>query len=141
MAHDEPRTHLPFPVGASALALEDVERAALADTSWLGWRWCFFIAVPFTVVAFALLTKTLRVPTLRRSDVSIDYWSATFIAADVSVLLIWVTFVGNEFDWLSWQTAAIGGRRRAPARPGHLGRVPGQGAGRAAARHQQAHRF
>ncbi len=81
----------------------------IADTSWLGWRWCFFIAVPFTVVAFALLTKTLRVATVRRSDVSIDYWGATLIAAGVSVLLIWVTFVGNEFDWLSWQTAAMAG--------------------------------
>ncbi|MEV6030837.1 MDR family MFS transporter [Nonomuraea sp. NPDC052116] len=81
----------------------------ISDTSWLGWRWCFFIAVPFTVVAFTLLTKTLRVTTVRRSDVSIDYWGATLIAAGVSVLLIWVTFVGNEFDWLSWQTAAMAG--------------------------------
>ncbi|MFF0321035.1 MDR family MFS transporter [Nonomuraea angiospora] len=81
----------------------------VADTSWLGWRWCFFIAVPFTVIAFALLTKTLRVATVRRSDVRIDYWGAALIAAGVSVLLIWVTFVGNEFDWLSWQTAAMAG--------------------------------
>ncbi|PZG10245.1 MDR family MFS transporter [Nonomuraea aridisoli] len=79
----------------------------IADTSWLGWRWCFFIAVPFTVAAFALLAKTLHLPSVRRSDVSIDYWGATLIAAGVSVLLIWVTFVGNDFDWLSWQTAAM----------------------------------
>lgn len=81
----------------------------IADTSWLGWRWCFFIAVPFTVAAFALLAKTLHLPTVRRSDVSIDYWGATLIAAGVSVLLIWVTFVGNDFAWLSWQTAAMAG--------------------------------
>ncbi|TYB47345.1 MFS transporter [Nonomuraea sp. PA05] len=81
----------------------------IADTSWLGWRWCFFIAVPFTIAAFALLAKTLHIPTVRRSNVSIDYWGATLIAAGVSILLIWVTFVGNEFDWLSWQTAAFAG--------------------------------
>ncbi|MEU8354539.1 MDR family MFS transporter [Nonomuraea sp. NPDC048882] len=81
----------------------------IADTSWLGWRWCFFIAVPFTVAAFAMLAKTLNMPTVRRSDVSIDYWGATLIALGVSVLLIWVTFVGNSFDWLSWQTAAMAG--------------------------------
>ena len=81
----------------------------IADTSWLGWRWCFFIAVPFTVAAFALLAKTLHLPTVRRTDVSIDYWGAALIAAGVSVLLIWVTFVGNSFDWLSWQTAAMVG--------------------------------
>lgn len=81
----------------------------IADTPWLGWRWCFFIAVPFTVVALALLQKTLRVATVRRDDVKIDYAGATLIAAGVSVLLIWVTFVGNSFDWLSWQTAAMAG--------------------------------
>ncbi|MEW9550486.1 MDR family MFS transporter [Nonomuraea sp. NPDC050783] len=81
----------------------------IADASWLGWRWCFFIAVPFTVAAFALLAKTLHLPTVRRADVSIDYWGAGLIAAGVSVLLIWVTFVGNSFDWLSWQTGAMAG--------------------------------
>lgn len=81
----------------------------IADTSWLGWRWCFFIAVPFAVAALALLAKTLNLPTQRRANVSIDYWGATLIAVGVSVLLIWVTFVGNDFDWLSWQTAAMAG--------------------------------
>ncbi len=81
----------------------------IADTSWLGWRWCFFVAVPFTMGAFVLLHRTLHVVTVRRDDVKIDYLGATLIAAGVSVLLIWVTFVGNSFDWLSWQTAAMAG--------------------------------
>ncbi|MFC4118766.1 MDR family MFS transporter [Nonomuraea zeae] len=81
----------------------------IADTSWLGWRWCFFIAVPFALVAFFLLQKTLHVVSVRRPDVKIDYFGATLIAAGVSVLLIWVTFVGNSFEWLSWQTAAMAG--------------------------------
>lgn len=81
----------------------------IADTSWLGWRWCFFVAVPFTMAAFVLLHRTLNVTTVRRTDVKIDYLGATMIAAGVSVLLIWVTFVGNSFDWLSWQTAVMAG--------------------------------
>ncbi|GII61098.1 EmrB/QacA family drug resistance transporter [Sphaerisporangium krabiense] len=81
----------------------------IADVSWLGWRWCFFIAVPFTIAAFALLAKTLHLPTVRRPDVSIDYWGAALIAAGVSVLLVWVTFVGDSFAWASWQTAAMAG--------------------------------
>ncbi|GGQ23729.1 EmrB/QacA family drug resistance transporter [Actinomadura coerulea] len=75
----------------------------------LGWRWCFFIGVPFAVVAFGLLQKTLRLPHVRRPNVRIDYLGATLIAAGVSVLLIWVTFVGENFAWLSWQTAAMAG--------------------------------
>ena len=27
----------------------------IVDTSWLGWRWCFFVGVPFAIVAFVLL--------------------------------------------------------------------------------------
>jgi MFS family permease len=65
--------------------------------------------VPFTLVAFLLLHMTLHVTTVRRADVKIDYVGATLIAAGVSVLLIWVTFVGNSFAWLSWQTAAMAG--------------------------------
>ncbi|MFI6452698.1 MDR family MFS transporter [Streptosporangium amethystogenes] len=81
----------------------------IADTSWLGWRWCFFIAVPFTAIAFVLLHKTLKVVSVRRPNVKIDYAGATLIAAGVSVLLIWITFVGNSFDWISWQTAVMAG--------------------------------
>lgn len=39
----------------------------------------------------------------------IDYAGAALIAADVSVLLIWVSFVDSSFGWLSWQTAALVG--------------------------------
>ena len=40
----------------------------IVDTSWLGWRWCFFIGVPFAVVAFVLLQMTLHLPTIRREE-------------------------------------------------------------------------
>ena len=81
----------------------------IADTSWLGWRWCFFIAVPFCIAAFVLLSKTLHLADVRKDDVKIDYLGATLIAAGVSLLLIWVTFVDNEFAWISWQTGAMVG--------------------------------
>lgn len=81
----------------------------IADVSWLGWRWCFFISVPFCLAAFLLLTKTLHLADVRRNDVKIDYVGATLIAAGVSLLLIWVTFVGNAFAWISWQSGAMVG--------------------------------
>ena len=81
----------------------------IVDTSWLGWRWCFFIGVPFALLALVVLQKTLHVVTERRENVRIDYLGATLIAAGVSVLLVWVSFVGSSFGWLSWQTAAMVG--------------------------------
>ncbi|MGW2521878.1 MFS transporter [Streptomyces sp. NPDC001617] len=79
----------------------------IVDTSWLGWRWCFFIGVPVAAVALFLLQRTLNLPVVRRDNVRIDYVGATLIAAGVSVLLIWVSFVDDSFAWASWQTAAM----------------------------------
>ncbi|MEU7574951.1 MDR family MFS transporter [Micromonospora sp. NPDC049240] len=81
----------------------------IVDTSWLGWRWCFFVGVPVAIIALFLLQITLNLPTVRRQNVKIDYLGATLIAAGVSVLLIWISFVDDSFAWLSWQTAAMVG--------------------------------
>ncbi|MFI9172517.1 MULTISPECIES: MDR family MFS transporter [Streptomyces] len=80
----------------------------IVDTTWLGWRWCFFISLPLAVLALLLLRRALKLPAARRENVKIDYFGATLIAAGVSVLLIWVSFVGNSFAWASWQTATMG---------------------------------
>ncbi|GGQ44366.1 MDR family MFS transporter [Couchioplanes azureus] len=79
----------------------------IVDTPWLGWRWCFFIGAPIAVVALVVLQRTLHLPVLRRENVRIDYAGATLIAAGVSILLIWVSFVDHSFGWASWQTSAM----------------------------------
>jgi EmrB/QacA subfamily drug resistance transporter len=81
----------------------------IVDTAWLGWRWCFFIGIPIAIVALIVLQKTLHLPVLRRENVKIDYLGATLIAAGVSVILVWVSFVDSSFAWLSWQTFAMVG--------------------------------
>ncbi|MFI5493430.1 MDR family MFS transporter [Actinoplanes sp. NPDC051859] len=81
----------------------------IVDTSWLGWRWCFFIGAPIAVVALVVLHRTLHLPVLRRDNVRIDYAGAALIAAGVSILLIWVSFVDHQFGWVSWQTFAMVG--------------------------------
>ncbi|QQQ73517.1 MFS transporter [Saccharothrix sp. 6-C] len=81
----------------------------IVDTSWLGWRWCFFIGVPVAVVALFVLQATLKVKTVRRDNVKIDYLGASLIAVGVSVLLVWISFVDSSFAWLSWQSFAMVG--------------------------------
>ncbi|MFF3502048.1 MFS transporter [Streptomyces sp. NPDC003247] len=75
----------------------------ITDTEWLGWRWCFYVGVPFAVIALIVLQKTLHLPVVKR-DVKVDWAGALFISAAVSLLLLWVTFAGDKYDWLSWQT-------------------------------------
>jgi EmrB/QacA subfamily drug resistance transporter len=81
----------------------------IVDTSWLGWRWCFFIGVPFAVAAIVLLQKTLKLRTVRRQGVRIDWLGALLITAGVSLLLVWVTLAGDRYDWLSGETALMVG--------------------------------
>ncbi|TCR24278.1 MFS transporter [Streptomyces sp. BK205] len=80
----------------------------ITDTSWLGWRWCFYVGVPFAVIALIVLQKTLHLPVVKR-EVKVDWGGATAIAAAVSLLLVWVTFAGDKYDWLSWQTYTMVG--------------------------------
>ncbi|MFF1897337.1 MFS transporter [Streptomyces sp. NPDC058206] len=78
----------------------------ITDTSWMGWRWCFYVGVPFAVIALIVLQKTLKLPVVKR-EVKVDWTGAFFISAAVSLLLLWVTFAGDKYDWMSWQTAAM----------------------------------
>ncbi|GGX59855.1 MFS transporter [Streptomyces minutiscleroticus] len=78
----------------------------IVDTSWLGWRWCFYVGVPFALAALVVLQRTLRLPLLTR-DVKVDYLGAVLVAASVSLLLIWVSLAGDTFAWWSWQTIAM----------------------------------
>ena len=75
-------------------------------TDGLGWRWCFYVGVPFAIAAFVVLQRTLHLPR-RRRDVRIDYVGAVLIAGGVSSLLVWVSLAGQEYAWASWQTAAL----------------------------------
>ncbi|MDY7084738.1 MAG: MDR family MFS transporter [Actinomycetota bacterium] len=81
----------------------------IVDTAWLGWRWCFFIGAPIAVVALIVLQKTLNLEVIRRANVKIDYLGAVLIAAGVSVLLVWVSFVDSNFAWISWPTLVMVG--------------------------------
>ncbi|MYQ54331.1 MULTISPECIES: MFS transporter [unclassified Streptomyces] len=78
----------------------------ITDTSWMGWRWCFYVGVPFAVIALIVLQKTLKLPVVKR-EVKVDWWGAFFISAAVSLLLLWVTFAGDKYDWMSWQTGVM----------------------------------
>ena len=71
-----------------------------------GWRGCFFVGLPIAALAFVVLQRTLHLPVVRR-DVTIDYLGATLIIGGVSILLIWVSLAGQQFDWASTTSAAM----------------------------------
>jgi EmrB/QacA subfamily drug resistance transporter len=80
----------------------------ITDTDWLGWRWCLYVGVPFALIALVVLQKTLHLPESKRK-VKVDWAGAFFITAAVCLLLIWVTFADDKYEWLSWQTYTMVG--------------------------------
>ncbi|MEU6198573.1 MDR family MFS transporter [Streptomyces sp. NPDC047061] len=78
----------------------------ITDTSWLGWRWCFYVGVPFAVLALGVLQRTLRLPG-GTGGKKVDWLGAALITATVSLLLVWVTLAGDSYPWNSWQTYAM----------------------------------
>jgi len=78
-------------------------------TDSIGWRWNFYVAVPFAVIALILIQRTLKLPPKPKRKVSIDYLGAALIAAGVSLLLIWVSLAGAQFEWASPTSYLMGG--------------------------------
>ncbi len=77
-------------------------------TDTIGWRWNFYVAVPFAIAALIMLQLTLHLPS-EKKKVTIDYAGIVLISTGFSSLLVWITLVGSEFEWASWQTAAMAG--------------------------------
>jgi EmrB/QacA subfamily drug resistance transporter len=70
-------------------------------TDSIGWRFNFYVAIPFAIAAIILIQRTLNLPKKPARKVSIDYFGLALIAGGVSLLLIWVTLAGNQFEWAS----------------------------------------
>ena len=73
------------------------------------WRWNFYVSLPFAVAALIILQRTLHVSTERTRKVSIDYAGIVLLSASVSLLLIWITNAGSNFDWWSVETILMVG--------------------------------
>lgn len=76
-------------------------------TDAVGWRWNFYVAIPFAIAALIILQRTLKAPPRTRDRVRIDYLGIVLLAASVSLLLIWTTSAGASFGWVSVPSALM----------------------------------
>jgi EmrB/QacA subfamily drug resistance transporter len=75
--------------------------------SW-GWRWTFYICVPLAIVSLFVLQTQLHIHSVKRQP-RIDYLGALLISITASLPLLWVTFAGSSFPWMSWPSALFVG--------------------------------
>ncbi len=76
-------------------------------TDGLGWRWTYFVCVPLAVIAVVLIQLKLRVPDRASRKVTIDYAGAVLLAISAALPMLWVTFAGSEYAWISWTSAVF----------------------------------
>ncbi|GAB3927117.1 hypothetical protein GCM10027613_42350 [Microlunatus endophyticus] len=68
------------------------------------WRWVFFVCVPLAVISLILLQAKMHLPSRPKRKVRIDYFGAFFLACAAAAPMMWVTFAGSDYDWISWQS-------------------------------------
>ena len=78
-------------------------------TDTINWRWNFFIALPFAVAALVMMQRTLHLPVRPKQKARIDYLGIVLLSTAVSLLLIWVTGAGKDYDWWSTETVLMVG--------------------------------
>lgn len=75
-------------------------------TDSMSWHWVFYINVPIS--ALAVIMTLRKFPSqVAAPDTHIDYVGMAVLAAMLADLLLFFSFVGQDFDWVSVETAVM----------------------------------
>jgi EmrB/QacA subfamily drug resistance transporter len=68
-----------------------------------GWRWIFYINLPFGIAALIITSISLHIPKVKREH-SIDYLGALLLVSGVSALLLGTSVYGPQDGWQTSKT-------------------------------------
>ena len=69
----------------------------------MGWRWCFWIGVPFTVIAMIVVQLKLTVPAAPKRKPRVDYLGAMLVTLSVTVFMLWMSEASKKVSPATWQ--------------------------------------
>lgn len=70
-----------------------------------GWRWIFYINLPFGILALVVTSMVLHIPRVKREH-KIDYLGSVLVVASVVSILIGLSILGPENGWSDPRTLA-----------------------------------
>jgi len=73
-----------------------------------GWRWIFYINLPFGILALIITSAVLHIPKVKREH-KIDYFGALILVLGVSAVLLAVSVYGPEDGWTDSRTLTVFG--------------------------------
>jgi len=68
-----------------------------------GWRWIFYINLPFGILALVITSAVLHIPKVMREH-SIDYFGAFLLVIGVTSILLAIAVYGPEYGWVDSRT-------------------------------------
>jgi EmrB/QacA subfamily drug resistance transporter len=68
-----------------------------------GWRWIFYINLPFGILALVITSLVLHIPKIKREH-SIDYLGALLLVSGVTSILLAIAVYGPEYGWFDSRT-------------------------------------
>jgi len=77
----------------------------IVDTPWLGWRWCFWVSIPFMVGAIWVIMRRLHIDPIRAGKVHLDIPGSAFMAISAVAFLVWISMIGSGVPFTD--TAAL----------------------------------
>jgi len=72
----------------------------------IGWRWIFYLNIPFGLLAIALISSAFREQPVTRQH-ALDTLGAGYLATALTALLLVLIEGGQAWAWLSWQSALL----------------------------------
>lgn len=68
-----------------------------------GWRWIFYINIPFGILSLVVTSIVLHIPKIKREH-SVDYLGAFLLVASVVPILLTLSVYGPEHGWTDFRT-------------------------------------
>ena len=68
-----------------------------------GWRWIFYINIPFGLISLVVTSAVLHIPKIKREH-SVDYLGAFLLVASVVPILLTLSVYGPEHGWTDSRT-------------------------------------